>query len=114
MTHALLVCALLHSPPLAKPKPKTPAQRGRHQPAHADHRPLTLSHTIAAAPATFNLQSAFERAMSSVGLGVSSGKLVLKRPGRSEEIALAVPGARLTPLFDVSPSGASAHFRITF
>jgi hypothetical protein len=114
MTHALLVCALLHAPPPAmkpKAKAKPVAQRAKH---HADEGALALAHTAAGERPSFDLQGAFERAMGSAGLGVSSGKLVFKRPGTSEELALAIKGARLTPLFDVSTNSATAHLRLSF
>jgi hypothetical protein len=114
MTHALLVCALLHAPPPAmKPKVKDRALTLRAK--HADGEGgLALAHASAAERRTFDLQGAFERAMGSAGLGISSGKLVIKRPGTDEDLGLALRGARLTPLFDVSTSGASAHLRISF
>jgi hypothetical protein len=117
MTHALLVCALLHHapPPAAKTKskPKTLQVRANQQ-ALPENGAQSLSHTIVGqARPSVDLQGALERAMGSARLGLSSGKLVLMRSS-GEQVALAVRGAKVTPLFDASANSVTAHLRISF
>jgi hypothetical protein len=114
MPRALLLSGvvLLSSAAWAKPIVLRP-----HLAARAEYRALALDHHIVASSRepSFDVDSAFTRAIGAAGLGISSGKLVLMRAGGREEVGLAIRGgARFTPLFDVSLSGASAVVRLSF
>jgi hypothetical protein len=83
----------------------------------AENRALILTHPAkngGGDRAGAALDDAVDRAMAAAGLGVSSGKLVLLRSGGREEVALAIRGTRLTPLFDLSLSSAAAVVRMSF
>ena len=68
-------------------------------------------------PTEPDLDAVFERAIGAAGFGISNGKLVLMRKtreGRREQVAFVVGRSRMTPVFDVSFSSATAMFRFTF
>jgi hypothetical protein len=64
-----------------------------------------------------SVYAVFDGILHSAGLGISSGKLAVYtrgKDGRTEQLAVNVGTARLTPLFDVNFRGATGVLRFAF